>query len=45
MTHCLLELGADPNDVGILSMRKCHSLDIFTLLAEFGLDFKKGGIS
>lgn len=39
-TQCLLELGADPKKVSVISLAEyCPSLDMFKLLAEFGLDY------
>jgi hypothetical protein len=42
-TRCLLELGADPNEMPTFSLSACRSLDMFKLLAEFGMDLKLEG--
>ena len=40
-TRCLLELGVDPNTMPLSTLtRRCRSLDIYQLLAEFGKNYK-----
>ena len=39
-TRCLLELGADPNKISVISLAEhCPSLDMFKLLAAFGMSY------
>lgn len=42
-TRCLAELGVDPSQIPLISIKHCRSLEIFKLLAEFGVDFKVEG--
>ena len=42
-TRCLLELGVDPNTMPLSTLTTyCRSLDMYQLLAEFGMKFKSG---
>lgn len=44
-TRCMLEHGVDPNEaVNVINgLGKCRSMEIFSMLLEFGMDFKPFG--
>lgn len=40
-TQCMFELGVEPNDIPLVSIAACRSLETFKVLAEHGFDFRR----